>query len=83
MEVKNNNIGNNMNTNIDAGGVLKLPNKKYTAYDVIKDKDVTFKNPYGRVAKRIYRQYIELGYDPSMIIIPKDLKFYPGSGRFL
>eukprot|EP01050_Picozoa_sp_SAG11_P060133 SAG11_NODE_39364_length_234_cov_2.800000_1_plen_35_part_10 len=35
MEVENNNIGNNMNTSIDSEGVKKLPNKRYTAYDVI------------------------------------------------
>eukprot|EP01050_Picozoa_sp_SAG11_P052125 SAG11_NODE_30027_length_304_cov_79.931707_1_plen_62_part_10 len=62
MEVENNNIGNNMNTSIDSEGVKKLPNKRYTAFDVIKNKDVIFKDPYGRTAKRIYRQYIDLGY---------------------
>eukprot|EP01050_Picozoa_sp_SAG11_P017090 SAG11_NODE_2418_length_3381_cov_136.529555_3_plen_451_part_01 len=82
MEVKNKYISNNMTTNIDDGSIVNLKSKRYRAYDVIADRDVTFTNPYGRVAKRIYRQYIELGYDPSMIVIPRDLKYYPGSDRF-
>eukprot|EP01050_Picozoa_sp_SAG11_P029915 SAG11_NODE_8620_length_994_cov_127.629050_1_plen_138_part_10 len=85
MEIQNNNknLYNNMSSNIDSDDVVNLKNKRYTAYDVIKDRDITFYNPYGRVAKRIYRQYIDLGYDPGMIVIPRDLKFYPKSRRFL
>eukprot|EP01050_Picozoa_sp_SAG11_P003088 SAG11_NODE_167_length_13647_cov_7.705049_11_plen_65_part_00 len=51
----------------------------YTIYDMVKDRDVTFKNPYGRVAKALYKQHITTGLEPSMVIIPNDLKYYPSS----
>ena len=68
MKSQNNNVATN--------------NMSHTIYDVVKDRDVTFKNPYGRVAKGLYKQYINMGADPSMVIIPNDLKYYPNSGRF-
>eukprot|EP01051_Picozoa_sp_SAG22_P038598 SAG22_NODE_19881_length_270_cov_840.374269_1_plen_73_part_10 len=60
----------------------------HTIYDIVRDRDVKIKNPYGRVAKGLYKQYINMGADPSMVIIPNDLKYYPpkyawGSGRFV
>eukprot|EP01052_Picozoa_sp_SAG31_P042300 SAG31_NODE_6678_length_1928_cov_2.726627_3_plen_376_part_01 len=50
-------------------------------YDVLADRQVKIKNPHGRRAKSIYRQYIDLGYAPEMIL-PNDLKYYPDSRRF-
>eukprot|EP01051_Picozoa_sp_SAG22_P005866 SAG22_NODE_363_length_11694_cov_40.815783_5_plen_123_part_00 len=58
---------NSQNNNIASNNMV------YTIYDMVKDRDVKFKNPYGRVAKALYKQHITSGLEPSMVIIPNDL----------
>ena len=31
--------------------------RKYQAYDLDKDRTIYFENPYGKAAKRLYKQY--------------------------
>ena len=81
----NNNIDNSMNnTNLtESIGVINPKAKRYQAYDIIKGRTVSYKDPYGKAAKRLYKQYIDtFGYEPEMVV-PPDLKYYPDSGRFL
>ena len=42
---------------------------------------MNYVDPYGRTAKRLYKQYIGIGHDAEMVI-PNNLKYYPDSGRF-
>jgi hypothetical protein len=72
------------NTNLtESYGVIRPKAKRYQAYDIIKDRNISYTYIYGKAARRIYKQYIEiLGYDPEMVI-PATLKYYPDSGRFL
>ena len=58
--------------------------RKYQAYDFNLDKDRTiyFENPYGKAAKRLYKQYIDYGFEPEMVV-PDDLQYYPLSRRFI
>ena len=70
MNTENNNIANN-----------KM--KRYNIYDTVKARNVSFTNPYGRVAKRLYKQLIDQGTEPNMAVIPNDLKYYPRSKRFI
>ena len=53
-----------------------VDNYKMQIYDVLEDRVVTLRNAYSRRAKQIYRQYIELGYEPELIL-PQGLKYYP------
>ena len=81
----NNNIDNNMNnTNLNESiGVINKKAKRYRAYDVVKGRNVSYTDPYGRTAKRLYKQYIDIfDYEPEMVM-PQDLRYYPGSGRFI
>ena len=69
----NNNIDNSMNnTNLTKSiGVINTKAKRYQAYDIIKERNVSYTNPYGRAAKRLYKQYIDiLGYEPEMVVPP-------------
>ena len=52
----NNNIDNNMNnTNLNESiGVINKKAKRYRAYDVVKGRNVSYTDPYGRTAKRLY-----------------------------
>ena len=72
------------NTNLtESIGVINPKAKRYKAYDIIKGRTISYTNPYGRAAKRLYKQYIDIfGYEPEMVV-PPDLKYYPDSGRFL
>ena len=84
-KLNNNNIDHNMNnTNLtESIGVINPKAKRYQAYDIIKGRTVSYKDPYGKAAKRLYKQYIDIfGYDPEMVV-PPNLKYYPDSGRFL
>eukprot|EP01052_Picozoa_sp_SAG31_P020071 SAG31_NODE_1492_length_8126_cov_5.005731_1_plen_139_part_10 len=47
-----------------------------------KDRTIYFENPYGKAAKRLYKQYIDYGFEPEMVV-PDDLQYYPLSGRFI
>ena len=55
---------------------------RFQAYDLKKERTVSYSNEYGPAAKRLYRQYISEGLAPEMIM-PKDLVYYPLSGRFI
>jgi hypothetical protein len=46
----------------------------------VKERSIYYTNPYGRTAKRLYKQYIGIGHDAEMVM-PNDLKYYPDSGR--
>jgi hypothetical protein len=48
---------------------------------MVKERYIYYTNPYGRTAKRLYKQYIGIGHDAEMVM-PNDLKYYPDSGRF-
>ena len=56
--------------------------RKYQAYDLDKDRTIYFENPHGKAAKRLYKQYIDYGFEPEMVV-PDDLQYYPLSGRFI
>ena len=56
--------------------------RKYQAYDLDKDRTIYFENPHGKAAKRLYKQYIDHGFEPEMVV-PNDLQYYPLSGRFI
>ena len=56
--------------------------RKYQAYDLDKDRTIYFENPHGKAAKRLYKQYIDYGFEPEMVV-PDDLQYYPQSGRFI
>ena len=56
--------------------------RRFEAYDLDKQRSIFFSNAYGRAAKRLYKQYIEYGFEPEMVL-PQDLKYYPLSGRFI
>jgi hypothetical protein len=75
---------NNMNnTNLTQDfGVINPKATRYKAYDLIKERYVNYVDQYGRTAKRLYKQYIDiLGYEPEMVM-PNNLKYYPDSDRF-
>ena len=55
---------------------------EYQAYDLDKDRTIYFENPHGKAAKRLYKQYIDYGFEPEMVV-PYDLQYYPLSGRFI
>jgi hypothetical protein len=81
----NNNININMNSThlTKSTSVINPKTRKYRAYDLVKERMVSFSDPYGKAAKRLYKQYIDIAkYDPEMVV-PSDLKYYPDSGRFL
>ena len=88
---KNNNLQNysnfydtymdNTNLTQSIGDVINPKAKRFKAYDLIKERYVNYINPYGRTAKRLYKQYIGIGHDAEMVI-PNNLKYYPDSGRF-
>ena len=40
--------------------------RRFEAYDLDKQRSVFFSNAYGRAAKRLYKQYIEYGFEPEM-----------------
>ena len=40
--------------------------RKYQAYDLDKDRTIYFENPHGKAAKRLYKQYIDYGFEPEM-----------------
>ena len=61
--------------------VIKPKSKRHQAYDMVKERYIYYTNPYGRTAKRLYKQYIGIGHDAEMVM-PNDLKYYPDSGRF-
>ena len=71
------------NTNLtqSIGDVINPKAKKFKAYDLIKERYVSYINPYDRTAKRLYNQYIGIGHGVEMVI-PNNLKYYPDSGRF-
>ena len=56
---------------------------KFQIYDSVKERNVRFKDPYGKTAKRLYKQLIDMGTPPEMAIIPNNLKYYPSSKRFI
>eukprot|EP01050_Picozoa_sp_SAG11_P020837 SAG11_NODE_3589_length_2350_cov_14.763169_1_plen_119_part_10 len=56
--------------------------RKYQAYDLDKDRTIYFENPHGKAAKRLYKQYIDYGFEPEMVV-PDDLQYYPLYGRFI
>ena len=56
---------------------------KYQIYDSVRERNVRFKDPYGKTAKRLYKQLIDMGTPPEMAIIPNNLKYYPSSKRFI
>ena len=70
------------NTNLTQNfGVINPKTTRYKAYDLIKERYVNV-DQYGRTAKRLYKQYIDiLGYEPEMVM-PNTLKYYPETGRF-
>eukprot|EP01052_Picozoa_sp_SAG31_P057448 SAG31_NODE_17011_length_686_cov_2.017036_1_plen_58_part_01 len=39
--------------------------RKYQAYDLDKDRTIYFENPHGKAAKRLYKQYIDYGFEPE------------------
>ena len=68
----------NINFASNMSKVYKPKSKGISIYDVERGRMVHYKNPYGVKAKKAYKQYLELGYEPSAIL-PKDLKHYPPS----
>ena len=75
---------NNMNnTNLTNDfGVINPKVTRFKAYDLVKERYVNYVDQYGRTAKWLYKQYIDiLGYEPEMVM-PNNLKHYPDSGRF-
>ena len=76
--------GNNMmqTTNVTQlkNNVIQPKSKRYKGYDLVKERYINYTNPYGRTAKRLYKQYISIGIDAEMVT-PNDLKYYPDSGR--
>jgi hypothetical protein len=71
------------NTNLTQNfGVINPKAARYKAYDLVKERFVNYVDQYGRTARRLYKQYIDiLGYEPEMVM-PNNLKYYPDSGRF-
>ena len=59
--------------------IVKPKPKRYKAWDLEKERIISFTNLYGRSAKRLYRQYIDAGFDAGMLM-PNDLQYYPISG---
>ena len=47
-------------------------------YDTKKKKDVTVKNPHSKRAKQLYKQLIDAGKDPA-VVIPEGLRYFPQS----
>eukprot|EP01050_Picozoa_sp_SAG11_P008201 SAG11_NODE_711_length_7641_cov_103.798064_2_plen_302_part_00 len=62
--------------------IVKPKPKRYKAWDLEKERIISFTYLYGRSAKRLYRQYIDAGFDAGMLM-PNDLQYYPISGRFV
>eukprot|EP01051_Picozoa_sp_SAG22_P022094 SAG22_NODE_5157_length_1074_cov_3.773333_1_plen_143_part_00 len=56
--------------------------RKYQACDLVKERTIYYENPHGKAAKRLYKQYIDHGFDPEMVV-PDDLQYYPLSRRFI
>ena len=73
--------GNNMmqTTNVTQlkNNVIQPKAKRYKGYDLVKERYVTYTNPYGRTAKRLYKQYIGIGHDAEMVMPPKSTYIEP------
>ena len=78
-KLKSTHMSKNNNSNVVIA--TKPKPKTYKAYDIAKQRYVNYTNPYGKTAKRLYKQYISIGLDAEMVT-PSDLKYYPDSGRF-
>jgi hypothetical protein len=55
------------NNNSNVGIATKPKPKTYKAYDITKQRYVNYTNPYGRTAKRLYKQYTSTGLDAEII----------------
>ena len=82
--MKKNNIHKETNMNkipVQTPQLTPTTSSRISIYDPRLDRMVRV-SPHSAKAKALYRYYIqELDYDPAWIV-PKDLKYYPSSGRF-
>ena len=82
--MKKNNIYKETNMNkipVQTPQLTPTTSSRISIYDPRLDRMVRV-SPHSAKAKALYRYYIqELDYDPAWIV-PKDLKYYPSSGRF-